>query len=184
MKILLSIAFAGALVASSAPTAKAFSFDFSGVAAGPLPVSVNVLGYGNVTVTLLSGTASIGNNLGTKTLEFGPSSAVRFDFPTPAYAGTFTFIDLDTNAGVTDKAAIVGDGVAVATGVPFAITDATANVGSTVVSAPVDSVPGSMIVSFTNGSVAGIQQVDFIPEPSTALLAGLGALAIFVRRRR
>jgi len=184
MKKLLTVAFAGIILAASAPAAKAFSFDFSGAALGSLPVSVNVPGYGNVTFNLIGGSALVGENLGTRTLEMAPASVLTVSFPTPVYIATFTFIDLDGATLPTDHVAVVGDSAVIAMGIQKDIVDANANNDTHIVSPSINSTTGLVVLSLSDQSVAGLKQVNFIPEPSSALLAALGAFALIARRRR
>lgn len=186
MKKLLSTAFVGILIAASTPAAKAFSFDFSTVANGPLPVTVNVLGYGDVTFTLIGGNAQVGESLGTKTIEMSPASVLTVSFPTPVFDATFTFIDLDGTQLPNDQVAVVGDFAVTALGVVKDITDSQANTDNQVISPEVDSSAGLIVLSLSDQSIAGLKQVNFnaIPEPSSALLAAIGAIAMLARRRR
>lgn len=188
MKKLLNIALVGTLLAVSAPAAKAFTFDFSSVANGSLPVTVNVLGYGNVTFTLIGGSAQVGTYFGTKTIQMSPASVLSVSFPTPVANATFTFVDLDGTSLPNDQVAVVGDYAVTALGVVKNITDSQAHLDNQVVSPQVDSGAGLIVLSLSDQSIAGLRSVSFdaqaIPEPSTTLLAGLGVIALLARRRR
>ncbi|MFK7851951.1 MAG: PEP-CTERM sorting domain-containing protein [Akkermansiaceae bacterium] len=152
--------------------ASAFTLDFTGFAPGtPLPLTVNVLGYGDVNFSAVVGTPEIGTfspPAGTPAIGFENNEAIQLTFtgaPPVTLAGQYIGADvgIDTFTG-----AALG-----ATGKEFLLTFTTTQVGGTA---------GLQSVEFTVASVPPTNPP--IPEPSTSLLGAIGAALLVVRRKR
>lgn len=161
MKLKATLAAAALLLA---PSLHAFTLDFSAYVGQVVPPSlvVNVPGYGNVAfsagMNALTGALSsfqVGTSFfGTPSIQFDNGESLSVSF----LDGPLTNVDFITVAVSAD------------TSEHFSV---------------VNSAPGQYSLTLQNSTNgAGLAGVEFVPEPTSALLGLIGASSFVIRRRR